>query len=183
MEAVELMMQEHQYILRMLNVVRAACLKVYKREKFDYDKFAQMIDFVRNYADRHHHAKEEEIFFKEMQQEIPLAKEPIQGMLIDHNNGRYFIQTLEAALAKAASGDDQANIDLLANAIGYTDLLTRHIEKEDKAIYIFGEKNLPDESKEIVEKKCGEVEKKAEENGLQAKYINLLIDLEKYFSE
>lgn len=182
MESVDLMMQEHQYILRMLKIIRIACYKIYKHEQFEFTKFNQMIDFVRNYADKHHHSKEENIFFKEINQEIPMAKEPIQGMLIDHNSGRYFIQSLEEALQRVANGDDEANIDVIAYAIAYTDLLTRHIDKEDKAIYIFGEKNLSEGSKKLVDEKCSEVEKNAEDNGLQQKYIDMLTELEYYFN-
>ena len=59
MDSVKLMMEEHQNILRMLEVVRNACYGIYKGEDICYEDFAKMIDFIRNYADNHHHGKEE----------------------------------------------------------------------------------------------------------------------------
>ena len=57
MNSIKLMMEEHQYILRMLEVVRKACYGVLKGENICYEDFDLMIDFIRNYADAHHHGK------------------------------------------------------------------------------------------------------------------------------
>ena len=59
MNAVELMMEEHKYIKRMLKVVRKATFTVLEGKEVNYDDFYLMIDFIRNYADAHHHKKEE----------------------------------------------------------------------------------------------------------------------------
>ncbi|OEF99948.1 hemerythrin [Vulcanibacillus modesticaldus] len=182
MESVKVMVDEHQNILRMLKVIRTACFKVYQHEKFDYDKFYDMIDFVRNYADKHHHSKEEEILFKEMEKQIPRAKEPIQGMFIDHDSGRHYIRNLESALEKVKNGDDEAHIDIISNALAYVELLTRHIDKEDNVIYKFAEKHLNDPAKDLVEKACEKIEDEANDKGIQEKYLNLLVELEKYFN-
>jgi hemerythrin-like domain-containing protein len=59
MDSIKLMMEEHQHILRMLKVVRNACYKVMQGEPIKYDDFDLMIDFIHQYADTHHHGKEE----------------------------------------------------------------------------------------------------------------------------
>ena len=63
MNAIEIMMNEHRNIEEMLNIMRAACLKILTHEDIDYNDFDLMIKFVRNYADGHHHNKEEVILF------------------------------------------------------------------------------------------------------------------------
>ena len=45
MSAIEIMMEEHQYILRMLKVVRKACYKVLQGSEIDYEDFNLIIDF------------------------------------------------------------------------------------------------------------------------------------------
>lgn len=181
MKAVQIMMEEHQNILRMLKVIRTACYKIYRHEEFDYDKFYNMIDFIRNYADKHHHSKEEEVLFKEMSNNIAQSKEPIQGMFIDHDNGRNFIRNLEAALENKKKGEDEAHIDIISNAVAYAELLSRHINKEDNVIYNFGERHLPEDIKGMVDNRCDEIDYNASEEGIQDKYISILIELEKNF--
>ena len=62
MKAIEIMNEEHKYILRMLSVVRKCCFKILQGEENIYEDFDKIIDFIRNYADNHHHKKEEKYF-------------------------------------------------------------------------------------------------------------------------
>lgn len=134
MKSIEIMMLEHQYILRMLKVVRAMCMKILEHEAVDYSDFYKVIDFVRNYADQHHHSKEEAVLFKELK--LHLGEEnrlgPVTGMLVEHDQGRLYMQNLEAAVKAYEGGSEEAKLDIIANAISYTHLLQRHIEKEDQ---------------------------------------------------
>jgi hemerythrin-like domain-containing protein len=53
MNSIEIMVKEHDNILRMLKVVRKACFRVLKGEGIDYEDFYDMIDFIKGYADSH----------------------------------------------------------------------------------------------------------------------------------
>ena len=66
MDSIEIMMAEHRLIERMLKVMRKACYGIMQGEEINYNDFEMMIDFVRNYADAHHHGKEEKFLFNEM---------------------------------------------------------------------------------------------------------------------
>ena len=180
MNAINLMVEEHKIIKRMLVVVRKFTIKVLNNEEVDYNDFNSVIDFVRNYADKHHHSKEEVILFKKMSDVLGerIANGPIMGMLVEHDLGRLFMGNLEAALAKFQSGDSDSRVDIIANAIAYTDLLNRHINKEDTAIYTFAQKSLSVAQLEEIDSQCFQVESEATEKGLQDKYIKLLIKLE-----
>lgn len=183
MTSIELMVSEHNNIKGMLRVMRSMCIKVLNNENIDYKDFYKAIDFVRNYADKHHHAKEENILFKKMGDELGerIAKGPIAGMLVEHDLGRLYMSNLEAALEKFNKGDKDARVDIIANAISYTDLLTRHIDKEDITIYSFAQRALSKSAMEDIEEKCNNVESIADEKEIQHKYIDLLDKLkEKY---
>jgi hemerythrin-like domain-containing protein len=183
MDAIELMVSEHKYIKRMLKVVRAMSIKVLNNETIDNEDFYKVIDFVRNYADKHHHAKEENILFKKMGDELgeKIAKGPVAGMFVEHDLGRLYMSTLEAALEKYKNGDMDSRVDIIANLICYTDLLHRHIDKEDTAIYTFARRALSKEAMDDVEQRCSEVENSASGQGTQDKYINLVEELEKKY--
>ncbi|ERI90156.1 hemerythrin HHE cation binding domain protein [Clostridiales bacterium oral taxon 876 str. F0540] len=176
MDAIELMINEHKNIKKMLRVIRSMCIKAVTDDEIDYNDFYSVIDFVRNYADKHHHAKEETILFKKMEQELDerIAKGPIAAMFVEHDQGRLYMSNLEAALKKFNSGDKDSKVDIIANSICYTDLLNRHIDKEDTAIYSFAKRALSKEALEEVEKRCKEVEVSAEGENRQEKYLSLI---------
>lgn len=72
----------------------------------------------------------------------------------------------------------QSLIRGIANAIGYCDLLNRHINKEDNAIYNFAKRSLSEDLINKIEKSCSEVEPEAEEKNTQNNYIRVLNELE-----
>ncbi|MCM8711320.1 hemerythrin domain-containing protein [Clostridium sp. SYSU_GA19001] len=183
MDAIELMVHEHENIKKMLKVIRSMCIKVVNNEAVQYEDFYKVIDFVRNYADKLHHAKEESILFKKMCDELgeKVAKGPIAGMLVEHDFGRLYMSNLENALETFKSGDKDARVDIIANAISYTDLLNRHIDKENTAIYTFARRALSKEAMKNIEKQCKEAEKIARENGIQKKYIDIIEEFNKKY--
>lgn len=183
MDAIELMVHEHENIKRMLKVIRAMCVKVINNESVEYEDFYKVIDFVRNYADKLHHAKEEAILFKKMGDELgeKIAKGPVAGMLVEHDLGRLYMSNFENALKAFKGGDSDARVDIIANAISYTDLLNRHIDKENTAIYTFARRALSREAMEDVEKQCREAEKNAMQNGIQKKYTDIMEEFERKY--
>ncbi|HAQ42059.1 MAG TPA: hemerythrin [Clostridiales bacterium] len=183
MNSVEIMIKEHDNILRMLKVVRKACFKVLSGEDIDYDDFYKMIEFIRQYADAHHHGKEEKFLFKEMQANLGKLGENLitHGMLVEHDYGRLYMNDLTEALQRVKDGDEESRLDVISNAIGYTNLLARHIAKENDAVYNFGETNLPKDIMEQVNLKSEEFEREAEKRGTQKYYLDILGNLEKKY--
>jgi hemerythrin-like domain-containing protein len=183
MNSIELMVEEHKYIVRMLKVVRAASNKILKGEEICYEDFDKMIDFIKNYADAHHHGKEEKFLFKEMVDNLGRMGTNLvtHGMLVEHDWGRLFISELKNALDRVKAGEEESRLDVIANAIGYANHLARHIGKEDEVVYTFAEKQLSTEILERVNQQTEEFEKEAEKNGIQARYIKLVEELEKKY--
>ena len=183
MKSIEIMENEHENIRRMLKVVRNVCYRVMTNGEYDLEDFPRIIDFIRIYADKHHHGKEEHVLFETMNRSLEnVAKSgAITGMYIEHDLGRLYISSLEKALERFKEGEDEARLDIIGNAIGYTDLLDRHIEKENTALYKLAERMLDDESKAFVDEESNKVEVEATESGLQDKYINLVTELEEKY--
>lgn len=183
MNSIEVMVNEHKYIMRMLAVVRRATYGILQGEAINDEDFRLMIEFIREYADKHHHGKEEKFLFKEIMNELgELGIKLIRnGMLVEHDLGRFYIAELCEALNRVNAGDDESKLDVIANAISYTHLLTRHIQKEDSVVYTFAEKQLSPETLQLVNNQSEEFEKEAEKEGRQAHYITLLESLERKY--
>lgn len=181
MNAIEIMVDEHRYIKRMLVVVRKFCLKSMNGEEVNFKEFYKIMDFVKNYADVHHHGKEEQLLFNRMLEESGTAAEKLikSGMLVEHDLGRLYMADLRSALEEYEKGNEDSKLDIISNAMGYTYLLKRHIEKEDEVVYKFAERSLSKETLNEIEKQCIEFEERQNEAGIQTKYITLLEELER----
>lgn len=179
MDFIDLMKQEHKFIKRGLIVIRKMCVYILDTGNVPEDDFTKMIDFIRNYADKHHHSKEENILFKKMEEELgEKVRAPLLGMFAEHDLGRLFIGNLEIAIKKFTEGNKDSRVDIIANAIGYCDLLTRHIDKEDNAIYNFAKRSLSQNLINEIEEKCTQAELGAKERNTQDDYIKMLEGLE-----
>ena len=92
------------------------------------------VDFIRSYADKYHHAKEEEILFKYFDEDLDILK----AMHEDHERGRSHVRAILEALERK----DKATIAEHLNA--YRELLKEHIKKEDEILYPWMDRNLSD---------------------------------------
>ena len=183
MDGIALMVEEHVLIKRMLQVMRKACLSILHGGSLDHEDFEKMIDFVRNYADKHHHGKEEQILFNRMTEEIGGAAEKLvrYGMLVEHDMGRLYMMDLVEALSRVQDGEEEAKLDVIAHAISYTHLLHRHIHKEDHIAYPFAKQKLAPETLHTIDQACEAFEIKMEEKGVQKKYLALVESLEEKY--
>lgn len=186
MKSIQLLVDEHKNIKRMLKVIREISERIFRHEPVDLNDFDDVIDFVKHYADQHHHDKEEKIFFDEMGKHLgeSIVDGPLLAMFSEHDLGRMYISNLIHALDGVKNGKEIKKVDIIANSIAYADLLNRHIDKEDDTIYVYGENNLSEESLAYVEEEMMKVEAEAHEKNLQEKYIQILENLEaKYLKE
>lgn len=183
MNAILCMMEEHRNIERMLAVVRHACYGILEGSDICQEDFADMIDFIRGYADAHHHGKEEAILFEEMKQHLGVMGKNLitHGMLVEHDYGRLYIKELERALMRVTAGETMAKLDVISNAVGYTNLLQRHITKEDTVVFPFGVKKLPSEVMHRVHTLSEALEHQAKQSGIQERYLAMLMRLEQKY--
>lgn len=184
MYGVELLVSEHVNIKRMAVVMRAASLQVMNGAKVDVADFDAMKEFIRKYADEHHHRKEENVLFDYMKKELGVVAEKLitHGMMVEHDLGRLHMQELDDALRRyEKEPNDDAKLDIIVNATAYTYLINRHIDKEDSVVFSFGEKNLSKESRDVVDRMTNELEEKALAEGVQDKYISMLEELERKY--
>jgi hemerythrin-like domain-containing protein len=90
------------------------------------------IDLIRSYADRYHHAKEEDILFKYFDENSQI----LQVMYEDHTTGRGLVKAMLEALER------KDKTTLAEHLMAYRELLTEHIKKEDEILYPWMDRNL-----------------------------------------
>lgn len=182
MNNVDIMVNEHIKIKRMLKVVNKICKNIFETKEVDCADIRKIIDFINNYADRHHHKKEENYLFSKMVKYLGERGQNLitHGMLVEHNFARLYLSRLDKALMDLKTNDD-AKMDIIANLISYGNLIDLHIEKEDSVIYPFGYKNLPEEVAKEVDDLVLEVFQSQESILIEAKYSKMIEELEQKY--
>ena len=180
MKSIDILKEEHIYIKMVLKAIRQQCLGIVEGRSVEPELFYQIIDFVRNYADKYHHKKEEDYLFDIMGTEMgeEIKNGAIMGMFVEHDYGRAYIYNLEIALRAYQAGNQDARVDIIANAIGYEQMLIRHIDKEDNAVYMFAEKNLSSKTLEHLDVEFEKIENDNDNVKIRDKYISFAKGLE-----
>lgn len=172
MDAVDILINEHVYIKKVLAAIKRDCEQLVEGKNVDINFYRQIIDFVRNFADKYHHQKEENMLFNIMSEKNEALKTgAIQGMLLEHDLGRMYIRNLEDALNKYKNGDKRQKAYIVANAICYAMLLEGHIEKEDNAVYMTARRVLDKKTQEKLTEEYEKIEMEEENIKFRNKYI------------
>ena len=131
------LMIEHRLIERMLKVVKGVLVKIESKHKVDPVFVDIVVDFIRIYADRTHHGKEEDILFRELKKKALTSKDnKIMNELIEeHVFGRQTTKAIGEANTRYRNGDETALVDITAHLKTLTDFYPKHIEKEDKFFF------------------------------------------------
>jgi hemerythrin-like domain-containing protein len=173
LKSTDVLRNEHIYIKKVLAGIRKQCIGIVNGNKVDFELFEKIIDFVRNFADKYHHQKEENHLFNIMSDQLAkdIGTGPILGMLSEHDFGRAFIYELEQALKRHRDGDMDAKVDIIGNAIAYEQMLLKHIDKEDNAIFNLAERKLDSSILNKLDKDFEDIEAMTENEKTRNKYI------------
>lgn len=171
MDGIELLLEEHENIKKGMTSIKQECAAILEGKEVNTAWFRELIWFCRNYADQHHHGKEEKILFRLMMQELgPVAEKLIKsGMLVEHDLGRFHIAELEKALDEYdGSKETRWKLEIITNASEYAGILFRHIEKENEVVYPFAKRSLSKELLKQMNEETAEFEKTPESEAARA---------------
>lgn len=139
------LVDEHKLILRMIALLEKNAPKTAAGSYLNWQFYLDGIAFIRQYADRFHHAKEEDVLFKALiDNGMPKDNSPVAAMLVEHDQGRSYVRAMEKAVHEAQAGSKKSCQAVAANALGYAALLRDHIAKEDDILYPLAERVLPE---------------------------------------
>jgi hemerythrin-like domain-containing protein len=137
MQARAPLMIEHRLIERMIGIIKRILSQIEKEEKVDPVFVDTTVDFIRTYADRTHHGKEEDILFRDLKErELSEEDERLMNDLIEeHVQGRKTTKKLIDANNRYRNGDKSALVEIASHLSSLADFYPKHIEKEDKVFF------------------------------------------------
>ncbi len=126
------LVDEHVFIKRVVAAIPELVNGLDIESEDDRRLVREVTDFIRNYADRYHHAKEEDILFKYFDEN----EEILKTMHAEHEKGRGHVRATLDAL------DKRDGAALVEHLRAYHELLKEHIKKEDEILYVWMDGSL-----------------------------------------
>ena len=162
----KILTEEHKNILKVIENMENEVNILEKGKEINKKFFEKAIDFIRNYADKFHHAKEENILFKEFDkaaEEGCAHCNPTKQMLSEHDEGRKFVKGIEQGVKENNKNK------VIENARGYCMLLKEHIYKEDNILYPMADEALNENTKKSMLQKFNKINTERKKN--KEKYL------------
>lgn len=130
------LMREHRLIEKMLGFFEGETQKIVEQKKVDPLFVDTAVDFIRTYADRTHHGKEEDILFRDLikKQLSPEHTRIMEELVAEHRYARKMVGMLVDAKERYLRGEDTSReVVLYLKELAH--FYPLHIEKEDKHFF------------------------------------------------
>lgn len=156
------LMIEHRLIERMISMIESVLITIEAEHEVDADCVDTVVDFIRTYADRTHHGKEEDILFRQLNNKAMGEKDRriMKELIEEHALGRRTNQALYEANLRYREGDDTALSEISSRLRIFTEFYPNHIEKEDKVFFPSSRQYFSDEEDQTMVKEFWEFDRK-----------------------
>jgi len=141
------LIDEHEGILIGLKILEKITENIKMNLAFERKDIGEMINFLKLFADKCHHGKEEGLLFPAMERAGIIKENGLIGeMLKEHELGRSYIHKMQEA-----DHLEELDIDKYVEAsMKYIDLLRVHIEKENTILFPMGDNAIPKKVQEAL---------------------------------
>lgn len=168
-------MIEHRLIEKMLKVVQNQIPVIEREDHVDPVFIDTVVDFIKIYADRTHHGKEEDILFRDLSTKnmAPEDKKVMAELVEEHKFGRQVTAGLVQAGKDYREGRSEALQTIIEKLSVLVEFYPKHIIKEDKIFFPNTENYISRKEEENMLEKFREFDR----NMIHEKYISVLDSL------
>jgi hemerythrin-like domain-containing protein len=145
-------MTEHRLIERMISVIELELASIRRSGKTEPLLIDTTVDFMRVYADRTHHGKEEKIFFRDLAKK-PLSetdRRVLDELIEEHVFARKITGELVEANNRYRNGDEESLRVIASRLQTLVTFYPEHIEKEDKVFFPAASRHLSAEEQQAM---------------------------------
>lgn len=172
-----LLRREHRVIEQAMRALEGMCFRIRTGGDPPSEELSKLLDFIRNYADKFHHAKEETHFFPALEQ-LGIRDEngPLAYLREEHETERRLLSDLELAVEEYRH-DSAAGARFVSAALQFKDHLIEHMQHEEAILFRLAEEMLDDRVKDSLTHAFSE--ENAEDQELTQHFEQLAKELEK----
>ncbi len=171
-----LLRHEHRVISQAMHALEGMCLRMRAGGRVPDKELAKMLDFIGNFADGFHHAKEETYLFPALER-IGIEDEtgPLAFLRSEHRTERRLLSELVRAVEEYRR-DPASYGKFISAALQFKDHLIGHMQHEEAILFRLAEEMLDDQIKcSLIRAFAGEKEAQEKAN----RYEQLAKELEK----
>jgi hemerythrin-like domain-containing protein len=173
-KATDNLISDHTHIEKLMDVME----RITKENDPDVEHLEFIVQFIREFADGCHHAKEEGLLFPILvERGIPKEHGPIGMMLMEHDEGRNYVKGMAENIALLKSGKKEALQTVYQNMTGYVNLLRNHIAKENNVLFRIADQVLSNEEQIQLLSQFGTAEETTTGREKIEKYLNRVNEL------
>jgi hemerythrin-like domain-containing protein len=176
--AIEDLLHEHEAIVFALKILANITRKLEATTQVDPADLTAFIGFLKEFADKCHHGKEEGLLFPALAaSDAQQAGEALAELLHEHEEGRKWIAAMSAAMDPVLNP-----AAFIRAAQAYTNLLRAHIEQENHVLFPMAERVLSPERLESLYEAFEEHESKVIGQGRHEELHALLKSLKSKYA-
>ncbi|UCV03895.1 ATP-binding cassette domain-containing protein [Dechloromonas denitrificans] len=131
MEALRIISEDHRNLWRIVATIDLVADEMAAGSKVDPAFFSSIFDYIEQFMDACHHAKEDDHLFPLLRARSADAAAILDRLQAEHRNGPEVLKSLRGKLAETAAGQ-LGNAEFAAALRTYTESLKNHIRTEEK---------------------------------------------------
>lgn len=177
---VETLEAEHRVIQRVVAGMIALANELEAGADVAPSLLERIVEFLRTFADRCHHGKEEAWFFPALvRRGVPSHGCPIGGLTMEHQKGRQMVNELDAAIQSWQRDESASSENVVKTLRALATFYPNHIWKEDYLLFPLADRFLTSEDQRELAERFEDVEGEIG-NELHVEMERLADDLETY---
>jgi branched-chain amino acid transport system ATP-binding protein len=133
METLRIITEEHQNLWRIATTLDLVADEIDGGGRVEAAFFTSLFDYIDQFMDCAHHAKEDNFLFPILLRRAPEAAAIIDRLQVEHHNGPEVLRDLRAKLA-ATAGGGEANAAFTAALRSYAQAVKSHVRSEEKDV-------------------------------------------------
>jgi hemerythrin-like domain-containing protein len=182
MTPTEDLIHEHKAIKVMLGIMSKIAENIKANKGLDAEDIEKIVDFLKTFADKCHHGKEETALFPALVLAgIPEKNGPIAVMLHEHTIGREYIKEISSNVKNYKTGNSNSGELIAASLSNYVNLLENHIHKEENVLFPMADNTLREQKQKEISEQFEKIEEEVVGHGVHEQYHELLEQLKKKY--
>lgn len=182
MQAIDLLMDEHEVIMQVLGALEVMAERAETGAGVEPEYGRKAVEIFRHFVDSCHHNKEEQLLFPALLPHgLTADSGPVAVMLHEHQQGRQQVRELETALSAVEDNEKQAAMRFALAARAYIRLLRDHIAKENQVLFPMAAHLLSEAEAEALLAAFDKVEHEVMGEGVHATYLDLADELARHY--
>ncbi|MBE0476766.1 MAG: hemerythrin domain-containing protein [Coriobacteriia bacterium] len=175
---------EHRAVMAVLGVIEEMEQRFEEARSVPAEDMRDILEFLREFVDACHHAKEERMLFPAMREAGVAGAEDTIGLLIgEHVMGRNYVGRIAERLDRYEAGDVTVARELAGDLHGYAELLRRHIDTEEDVLFPMADEALPPEERRRLAEAYEEHERVTVGEGRHEEFHELIGGLRRKYLE